>query len=119
MLKPGGLLFVEVSFMQGYHAAPGDYRRYTEQGLRTELGDHDFVVEESGVAVGPSSAMAWIAAEYLAFLVSGRSPAIYRLARPISRWITQPLKYTDLWLDGHSMAYMIATGVWAWARRPE
>ena len=104
--------------MQGYHPSPADYRRYTEQGLRAELADHEFDVVESGVAVGPASAMAWIAAEFLAFLVSGRSERAYRLARPVSRVITQPIKYADRWLDSHPMAYTIPSGVWARARRP-
>jgi SAM-dependent methyltransferase len=117
VLKPNGSLLIEVPFMQGYHPSPGDYRRYTEQGLRAELFDHKFDVDESGVAVGPASAMAWVTAEFLAFLVSGRSERIYRLARPIFRWFVQPVKYADRWLDGHPMAYTIPSGVWALARR--
>jgi SAM-dependent methyltransferase len=119
VLKPGGSLFIEVPFMQGYHASPGDYRRYTEQGLRAELIDHKFDVDESGVAVGPASAMAWVTAEFLAFLVSGRSEQVYRLARPLFRWFVQPIKYADRWLDGHPMAFTIPSGVWARARRGE
>jgi SAM-dependent methyltransferase len=117
VLKPGGLLLVEVPFMQGYHPSPGDYRRYTEQGLRAELVDHKFDVDMSGVAVGPASAMAWVTAEFLAFLVSGRSERVYRLARPMFRWVVQPVKYADRWLDNHPMAYTIPSGVWAQARR--
>jgi SAM-dependent methyltransferase len=113
VLRPGGCLFVEVPFMQGYHPTPGDFRRYTEQGLRAELEDHSFDVADSGVAVGPASAMAWISSEFLAFLVSGRSERVYRLARPIARWLVQPLKYADRWLDVHPMAYTIPSGVWA------
>ena len=113
VIKPGGSLFVEVPFMQGYHPAPGDFRRYTEQGLRAELEDYAFDVDDSGVAVGPASAMAWISSEFLAFLVSGRSEKVYRLARPIARWLVQPVKYADRWLDVHPMAYTIPSGVWA------
>jgi SAM-dependent methyltransferase len=117
VLKPNGLLFVEVPFMQGYHPDPGDYRRFTEQGLRAELADHGFEVEDSGVAVGPGSAMAWVTAEFLAFLVSGRSESIYRIARPVCRLLALPIKYTDLWLDTHPLASTLASGVWARARR--
>jgi SAM-dependent methyltransferase len=119
VLKPGGSLFIEVPFMQGYHPSPADYRRYTEEGLRAELTDYEFEVEESGVAVGPASATAWVVAEFLAFLVSGRSERVYRLARPISRWLAQPIKYADRWLDTHPMAHTIPSGVWARARRRE
>jgi SAM-dependent methyltransferase len=113
VIRPGGALFVEIPFMQGYHPGPGDFRRYTEQGLRAELEDHAFDVDASGVAVGPASAMTWISSEFLALLVSGRSEKVYRLARPVARWVVQPLKFADRWLDVHPMAYTIPSGVWA------
>ena len=43
----------------------------------------------------------------------GRSERVYRLARPIARWLVQPVKYADRWLDVHPMAYTIPSGVWA------
>lgn len=61
--------------------------------------------------------MARVASEFLAFLISGRSEKIYRVVRPVSRWLAQPLKYADRWLDTHPMAYTIPSGVWARARR--
>jgi SAM-dependent methyltransferase/uncharacterized protein YbaR (Trm112 family) len=112
VLKPGGSILIEVPFMQGYHAAPNDHRRYTEQGLRAAVVAHGFTVDASGVAVGPASAMAWVAAEFLALLLSGRSATGYRLARVATRWLAAPLKYADRWLDGHPMGYTVASGVW-------
>ena len=117
VLKPGGSILIEVPFMQGYHAAPNDHRRYTEQGLRTAVESHGFTVDASGVAVGPGSAMAWVAAEFLALLLSGRSATGYRLARVATRWVASPLKYADRWLDRHPMAYTVASGVWVRANR--
>lgn len=118
VLKPGGALLVDVPFMQGLHAGPGDYRRYTEAGLRAELERHGFVVEESGVAVGPASAAAWVFAEFLALLLSGRSLRGYYLAKAVTMWIALPLKYADLWLERHPRADAIASAVWARAVRP-
>jgi SAM-dependent methyltransferase len=113
VLRPGGSVFVEVPFIQGYHAAPADYRRFTVNGLRAELTDHGFSVDDAGVAVGPASAMAWIAAEYLALLLSGRSARAYRIARVFTTWLAWPLKWSDAWLDRHQMAHVVASGVWA------
>lgn len=118
ILRPGGSVFIEVPFIQGYHAAPRDHRRYTEQGLRAELDQHGFVVAATGVAVGPSSAMAWVTAEFLALLLSGRSARAYRFARIFANWLAWPIKWADAWLDAHEMAHVIACGVWAQARRP-
>jgi SAM-dependent methyltransferase len=119
VLRPGGRLLVDVPFLQGYHASPADYRRYTEQGLRAELERHGFDVEGSGVAVGPGSAAAWIASEFLALLISGRSARAYRLARLATAWLALPLKYADAWLERHPMAYVIPSAVWAIGRRPQ
>ena len=119
VLRPGGRLLVDVPFLQGYHASPADYRRYTEQGLRAELERHGFEVEGSGVAVGPGSAAAWTISEYLALLLSGRSARIYRLARLATAWLALPLKYTDAWLERHPMAYVIPSAVWAIGRKPQ
>ena len=68
--------------------------------------------------VGPASAMAWVTAEFLALLLSGRSANAYRVARIVTSWLAAPIKYADRWLDAHPMAYTVASGVWARARRP-
>ena len=34
VLKPGGYIYSEVPFLQGFHADPDDYQRYTLQGLK-------------------------------------------------------------------------------------
>ena len=116
VLGPKGLLLVDVPFIQGYHPSPGDYRRYTEQGLRAEVERFGFVVEDSGVAVGPASAMTWITSEFLALLFSGRSSVAYRVARNVTSLITSPIKYADYWLETHPMANRIPSAVWVLAR---
>jgi uncharacterized protein YbaR (Trm112 family) len=118
ILAPGGRLHVDVPFLQGYHPGPVDYRRYTEQGLRAELERYGFVIEASGVAVGPASAMAWVTAEFLAMLFSGRSRKVYRFTRHFASWLALPIKYADHWLDRHPMAHKIPSAVWATARIP-
>jgi SAM-dependent methyltransferase len=117
ILKPGGLLFVDVPFIQGFHASPHDYRRYTEPGLREAVERLGFEIEASGVAVGPASAATWVGAEFLALLLSGRSGRAYRLLRPVTGWLLTPVKFADAWLDQHPMAYTVASAVWVRARR--
>ena len=119
ILKPGGKLFVDVPFIQGFHASPHDYRRYTEPGLREAVERLGFEVEASGVAVGPASAATWIGAEFLALLLSGRSERAYRLLRPLTGWLLWPVKHADAWLDRHPMAYTAASADWVRARLVE
>jgi uncharacterized protein YbaR (Trm112 family) len=117
VLKPRGSVLVDAPFVYTYHPAPRDYRRFTEEGLRAELQLHGFEVEKSGVAVGPASAMAAVSAEFLALLLSGRSASVYRLARLVTSLLAMPLKYADVWLERHPMAYTVASGVWVLARK--
>jgi SAM-dependent methyltransferase len=117
VLRPGGRAFIDVPFLQGYHPSPGDYRRYTLEGLSCLMEDRGFTVEEGGVSAGPGSAMTWISAHYLALLLSGRSSRLYRVARLVCDILTNPIRFTDRWLDGHPNASLIASGVWVRARK--
>lgn len=119
VMRPSGRILVEIPFIQGDHPSPGDYRRYTEQGLRQIVERHGFRIERSGVAVGPSSALSWILAEYLALLVSFRNRTLYRLARLGTTFIAWPFKFLDRLLDRHPMAHVIASGVWVIGVKPQ
>ena len=61
--------------------------------------------------------MAAVTSEYLALLLSVRSRSGYRIARLLTSWLAFPLKYTDAWLAAHPEAGVIASGVWAHARK--
>ena len=119
VLRTGGRVLVELPFMQGYHASPADYRRYTEFGLRHELQRHGLEVTDSGVGIGPASGFAWVASEFLAILLSGRSQRLYYVTRMLTRPFFWPLKWLDFFLQGHPMAYLIASSVWAEGRKPD
>ena len=71
VLRCGGILYIEVPFLQGYHPSPRDFFRYTLEGLEELLPD--FTKVESGVCVGPASTVCWIAREFLSGLLSGFS----------------------------------------------
>ena len=47
VLKIGGLIYIEVPFIQGYHADPDDYQRFTLRGLEYLL--KEFYKIESGI----------------------------------------------------------------------
>jgi hypothetical protein len=47
MLRPGGTVVVSVPFMVRIHAAPSDYWRFTEEGLRILLENAGFVEVET------------------------------------------------------------------------
>ena len=106
ILRSGGRVYVEVPFMQGYHPHPGDYQRYTKTGLQrlmrafTEIG--------CGVCGGPSSALAWVASEYMAAHTG--SEFGYLVAKFLGRWLTFWIKYLDWFSMRRPNAMVLASG---------
>lgn len=62
VLKPGGVVYVGVPFLQPYHPDPEDYRRYTQAGLKHLLEQHGFQCLHSSGVNGM-----FVVFEYLAF----------------------------------------------------
>lgn len=118
VLRPGGLIYVEIPFIQGYHAPPGtsqDFCRFTLPGLERLLAGFDKL--ESGVAGGPSSSVAWLLPEYMALLLSDNA-TIHKLVWRLSAWLVFPLKYLDRFLIKRRQAWRIASGFYFIGRKP-
>jgi len=56
VLKPGGWLLLSTHGSWFYHPHPGDYRRWTGEGLRKEVEARGFTLREMRPVVGP---LAW------------------------------------------------------------
>jgi SAM-dependent methyltransferase len=56
VLKPGGSLLLSTHGSWFYHPHPGDYRRWTREGLQREVEAHGFRLVEMRAVVGP---LAW------------------------------------------------------------
>jgi hypothetical protein len=117
VMSPGGLIYVAVPFMQGYHPASGthqDFRRLTHMGLQELLSA--FKRLDSGLSGGPSSSVAWILREYLAlfFFDGGRS---YSLAYMVAGWLTWWIRYLDSFLSRREKAHRIGWGFYFLGRK--
>jgi SAM-dependent methyltransferase len=114
VLRRGGHVYVEVPFLQGYHPHPGDYQRYTKTGLQHLM--RNFREIDCGVCGGPSSALAWVASEYLAAHTG--SQLGYLVAKFIGRWLTFWIKYLD-WFSMHRRnALVLASGFYYVGEKP-
>jgi len=109
VLRPGGQVYVEVPFLQGFHADPHDYQRYTLPGLRTLLAGLEPIRE--GVALGPSSALAWMLREYLILFAPD---ALRTPVAVASGWLTTPVKYLDRLVGRRPGAERIAASMYFW-----
>lgn len=109
VLKPEGLVYAEVPFMQQVHAREYDFTRFTHLGLRRLF--RRFTEVESGAACGPGMAIAW-SYEYL-LLSCARSQTVRRLLAVFARFTAFWCKYIDYFvlhkpgaLDGASAYYL-------------
>jgi uncharacterized protein YbaR (Trm112 family)/SAM-dependent methyltransferase len=115
VLKPGGRVWCEIPFLQGYHPTPTDFQRYTKAGM-ADLFDQ-FTVVELGVASGPSSTVSWVMREYLAILFSFNNPHLYKVGERVFSWLTQPVKFLDFFLARNRFAPQIASSFYIIAQK--
>jgi SAM-dependent methyltransferase len=107
VLKPGGELYCFVPFIQGFHASPWDFQRYTKPGLKTLFSQFEIVSIKSA---GPTSGMLWTLQEWLAITFSFGSKKLHMVIWLFAMLLTWPLKYLDFFLRHHPMSENISTG---------
>ncbi len=110
VLKPGGVLYIKLPFLQPFHAVPDDYQRYTVSGM-AELMQH-YEQLDFGIAVGPGSMMSWMLREYLAILTSFGSMKAYKAGLIAWGWLTFWIKYTDLLFRRNQLAERVTSAFW-------
>lgn len=65
IIRPGGILYLGVPFMQPEHLDPTDFQRYTVDGLSTLARTHGFDVTEATPLHSVYTTLGWIAIEWL------------------------------------------------------
>jgi SAM-dependent methyltransferase len=108
LLKKDGIIHIEVPFIQGYHADPHDYWRWTLEGLKTLCSKAGFSEIESGSHMGPTSSLNWIVNEYL-ICVFGNGIFGNMIAYAM-RFAFMPLRYLDYLLIRNQHSVRIASG---------
>ncbi len=108
VLKPGGIVHVDVPFMQAYHADPTDYWRFTIDGLCLLCGD--FTKLEAGVHIGPTCAVVWSVREWANSLSHNRYLSNMFLI-PVAL-LTAPFKYIDYIAVRCQRAHRVASAVY-------
>ena len=108
VLKKDGYVYAEIPFLQPYHAAPGDFQRYTLKGIETLFSEFDKI--DSGVCVGPTSAVLGLMQEYIAFFIG--VPVLRTAAYFMLGWFFAPFRYLDLFLVKRKKSHTIASSLY-------
>ena len=102
-----GLIYIEVPFLQSFHAHPHDYRRFTLLGLENEFSHFNKL--ESGVCVGPFSVLAWYLRKLPRFICGERAIGLF--FEFLAGWLTFWIKYFDAFIPGARQAHQVASGL--------
>ena len=115
LLKKGGIVHIEVPFIQGYHADPNDYWRWTLEGLKLFCSKAGFSEIESGAHMGPTSALNWILNEHIiCFLGNG---FLGNVIASFMRFVFIPFRYIDCLLINKNFSLRIASGIYFIGKR--
>jgi SAM-dependent methyltransferase len=107
VLRPGGHAYVFVPFMQGFHAAPHDYQRFTRPGLERALRGLRVIRTES---FGPTSGLVWVLGEWLAIPLSLGIAPLQRVLALLFQTLLSPLKFLDVLFRRMPGSENISTG---------
>lgn len=115
VLKPGGLFYTEMPFLQPYHESPIDLRRSTMPGLPFLCAPLAEV--ETGIHIGPASALTWILRELIAGVISGGRARLFPKVFSLVGWVVFPLKYADYYLERLPYLHRIASSCYYLGRK--
>ncbi len=110
ILKPGGIIYINVPFLFPFHADPSDFYRFTFKGI--DLLCEEFEKLDSGFNRGPASTMHHLLVHFLAMLFSFNSNTIYGINVDVFKWLLFWIKYLDKFLANYKMAYVIHAGTY-------
>jgi SAM-dependent methyltransferase len=109
VLKPNGIIYVEIPFMQQVHGGAYDFTRFTRSGQRRLLRQFEEI--DSGIVAGPGTVLAW-SYEYLLLSIFGYSEPIKLLLKALARLTGFWLKYLDFFARWNSHAVDAASGLY-------
>lgn len=120
LAKPGGLVYIEIPFLQQYHDGPIDCRRLTQPGLARFMESFGLETIASGSHIGPSVTVLTLTAYWLAMFFEGSTTA-HKIASNgvflIASTLFWPFKFLDAWLIRKPSAHRLAFGVYCTARK--
>jgi SAM-dependent methyltransferase len=121
LARPGGLVYIEIPFLQQHHDDPIDCRRLTLPGLAMLMKRFGLEPESSGMHIGPTVTVITLFAYWVSMLFEGRTKLHKLLSNAAFLAVSTvlyPAKFLDAWLIDKPSAHRLAFGVYCLARKP-
>ncbi len=115
ILKPGGIVYINVPFIFPFHADPDDFYRFSCDGI--SILCEKFEGLDSGFNRGPASTMHHLLVHFLAMLFCFNSRTLYGINVDLFKWLLFWVKYLDVFLARYSMAKVIHGGAYFIGRK--
>ena len=113
VLKNDGRVYVDILFIYPFHGAPSDYSRMTMVGFENLCSKFEKI--ESGMCLGPNSALAQFLVTYAQALFKNKK--IKKITKNIAKVLVAPLKYFDRFLAKNSEVLSVAGGIYFYGRK--
>ncbi len=109
ILQNDGLAYIAVPFLYPFHSSPGDYQRFTKEGLKQLF--KDFEVVEIGVRSGPFSALTAYLCHLFGTIFSFGSARLNSVLTNLIMFLLFPIKLLDImfnyWPNAHTVASVL------------
>lgn len=113
--KTGGYVYVAVPFVYPWHPSPGDYSRWSREGLEALFNGYESIA--SGVLLGPTSSFLVVTAAWLSHLFSFGWTPLRSGLNIFFQMVLGPLRIFDVILSRLPGAEIIAAGVYFVGRK--
>ncbi len=117
VLKPDGVLYLQVPFILGYHPDPEDYWRFTHSGVRKLIEQAGLTCERVEPSLAAGTGVHRILVEFLAGVAARLVPKTYAPVKGAMAILFYPLKWMDGWLSVGSQRDRIAGGYFGIGRK--
>jgi predicted SAM-dependent methyltransferase len=119
VLVKDGIIITGVPFIQGFHASPHDYYRWTNKGLESFHMQHGFQKVEVVNGSGPASGFLWVFQEFMSILLSFNINTLYYFWYFVFLIVLIPFKLFDIVLVNFTQASKIESFFYYVGRKAE
>ena len=117
VLRPGGMLYLQVPFVLGFHSGPHDYWRFTGPGLRRLVQSAGLEILSCVPAVGAGTSMYRIAVDFSAAVAAACWEKLYLPAKALAALACSPVLLANVLTTNDAPTNRIAGGFLCVARK--